>query len=500
MTDPAFPNLELAHPAAIAPPAAAAPASLKRLLTEAARSALLKRPRWQGIQASPALVAGLTVADLLATMLVERLYITGSATFYWQAIAGGWIGLAFTAWCCYLVKSPAGVTQTGESDAHPDSAPGAAELFCLMLAQSMLLQLVIGLTYTLLWRNGAGVAEDLSAYWQWLFWLAPLCWVMLMQVLLLVRGGNHRPLRVAAAALVMVTGSVLYNMADPAQFWREQETATPGVERKRLVLTQDVMEAQPRLLSQRLSAIVPQRPGVPDLYAISFAPYANDEVFHLESEMVSEVMARRFDAAGHSLQLVNHPDTVAQWPWATPRNLQRAIQRMARSMDLEEDILFIHLTSHGASNGELSASFWPMTVETVKPDELKKWLDEAGIKNRVISVSACFSGSWIAPLANEDTLVMTASDADHTSYGCGRKSELTYFGRAMFDEQLRNSTLSFEEAHAAARTIIKQREEEAGKDDGYSNPQIAVGSAIRKRLASLQERLQSLQPGTAQAK
>mgnify|MGYP000623762907 CR=1 FL=1 len=24
---------------------------------------------------------------------------------------------------------------------------------------------------------------------------------------------------------------------------------------------------------------------------------------------------------------------------------------------------------------------------------------------------------------------MTAADADHTSYGCGRKSELTFFGR-----------------------------------------------------------------------
>ena len=44
-------------------------------------------------------------------------------------------------------------------------------------------------------------------------------------------------------------------------------------------------------------------------------------------------------------------------------------------------------------------------------------------------------------------------------------------------------------AHAAARTVIKEREEEAGKDDGYSNPQISVGSAIRERLARLRERL-----------
>jgi len=47
---------------------------------------------------------------------------------------------------------------------------------------------------------------------------------------------------------------------------------------------------------------------------------------------------------------------------------------------------------------------------------------------RVISVSACCSGSWIAPLAGDTALVMTAADADHTSYGCGRRSELTFFG------------------------------------------------------------------------
>ena len=89
-------------------------------------------------------------------------------------------------------------------------------------------------------------------------------------------------------------------------------------------------------------------------------------------------------------------------------------------------------------------------------------------------MSACYSGSWIEPLASPTTLVMTAADAEHTSYGCGARSELTFFGRALFDEQLR-VTRSFEQAHAAARAAIERREREAGKSDGYSNPQIRVG-------------------------
>ena len=80
---------------------------------------------------------------------------------------------------------------------------------------------------------------------------------------------------------------------------------------------------------------------------------------------------------------------------------------------------------------------------------------------------------WIEPLATDSTLIMTAADATHTSYGCGRLSELTFFGRAVFHEQLRQ-THSFTEAFAKAVPLIQQREVEAGKSDGFSNPQIRV--------------------------
>ena len=83
---------------------------------------------------------------------------------------------------------------------------------------------------------------------------------------------------------------------------------------------------------------------------------------------------------------------------------------------------------------------------------------------------------------------MTAADKDHTSYGCGSRSELTFFGRALFDEQLR-STHSFEQAFAAAVPVIRQREVEARKADGFSNPQISVGAKIRPVLEELSDRL-----------
>ena len=85
-------------------------------------------------------------------------------------------------------------------------------------------------------------------------------------------------------------------------------------------------------------------------------------------------------------------------------------------------------------------------------------------------------------LKSPGTLVMTASDAEHTSYGCGAKSELTYYTRAVFAEQLAVNTRSFEKALAAARPIIEAREIEGGKKDGFSNPQIDVGVNAKARI------------------
>jgi hypothetical protein len=206
--------------------------------------------------------------------------------------------------------------------------------------------------------------------------------------------------------------------------------------------------------------------------------------------MVKEVLEDRFDAAGRVLQLVNHPTTSDQLPWATPLNLERAIAAMGEKMDREHDVLFIYLTSHAADDFKLEASNPPLDVDAASPGELRQALDNAGIVNRVIVVSACYSGGWLGPIADDHTLVMTAADATHTSFGCGSRSKLTFFGRAVFDEQLRR-THSLEAAFKAAVPVIKHREEEAGKDDGFSNPQMLVGEKIRPVLQALQQRLDS---------
>lgn len=442
---------------------------------------------------------------LLALMLgivigVQRLSIEGPAQFDLTAIHSGWLASLLALCACWIV------VRGREASGAPPDAPSVATLFALLLAQQLLLSALLGLLYvSFVFWVPVSTSVDIDALLGNV-WLAALLWFVLAALVLLWR---EAPRRLSPRAAIVVYGvlSVVLQVTTPeARFWTAHAAlsadAFVGGDGSRidgepstapLALSQELMESQARTLPAAFDALTPGRPGVVELYAITFAPYADEDVFSREATLVSDLMRSRFDARQRVVQLQNHARSVAELPWATPLNLQRAIQRMAAVMNRDEDILFIHLTSHGARDGQLAASFEPLAVDSVTPQQLSVWLDEAGVRYRVLSVSACYSGSWITPLSGPGTLVMTAADADHTSYGCGSLSELTFFGRAMYDEQLRNNTHSFEAAHAAVRPVIEQREKDAGKTDGYSNPQIAIGDAIRGPLRSLQQRLEVMQ-------
>lgn len=452
------------------------PGALGAWWRQGVRTAFFMRPSWQGLQATPATLAWLVAALFGFGVLAQRLTIPGPATVLWGALQSGWLWSVVTVWVCWW-QVPRGAPQ-----ATGAQAPRAAALFAMSVAQAFALELLLAVPLTALARHGA-VLDGLDSWATWAVWGLPLAWSVAAQAVLVWRASARR-IAVRVVGMLLLGGVLVLNQwAPPPSVWYADTDTAQGPEPMRL--TQPMFEAQAQLLSDQLAAIAPQRPAAIDVYSITFAPYADEDVFLRESRMVTSVMAERFGAAGRTLQLVNHRETVQELPWATPLNLQRTIRRMAQQMDRDHDVLFIHLTSHGARSGQLAAAFLPLSVDTLTPQMLKGWLDEAGIRHRIVSVSACYSGSWIEPLAGEYTLVMTAADADHTSYGCGRKSPLTYFGRAMFDEQLRHTGL-FEASHAEARRLIEQREKDAGKTDGFSNPQIRVGAQMREQLVRLQ--------------
>ena len=189
--------------------------------------------------------------------------------------------------------------------------------------------------------------------------------------------------------------------------------------------------------------------------------------------------------------LVNNPKTVHELPLATATSLSAALKHIGGLMNREEDVLVLYVSSHGSDKHDLSVDFWPLRLKPINPAALKRALDASQIKWKVLVVSACYSGGFVAPLQDENTLIITASSATKTSFGCGNESDATYLAKALFDEALRK-TYSFETAFAQARETILLREQTEKHEP--SDPQIFVGAAIRERLLQVEQRLSGLKP------
>jgi len=247
--------------------------------------------------------------------------------------------------------------------------------------------------------------------------------------------------------------------------------------------TEEAFYAQPEILRRQLAALKPGRAERQDLYFVGVAGSAAEDVFRRELSVIRELFEQRFGTAGRSITLVNSPRTALREPIATVTSLQRTLARVGEVMKRDEDMLFLYLTSHGSQNHRLALEFSPLHLRDLDASMLKRMLDASGIRWRVVVVSACYSGGFIQPLQDEQTLLITAADPDHTSFGCGAESDFTYFGKAYFDEALR-ATYSFTSAFETARRSIEAREQAEGRE--RSNPQIFVGGRIAQKLQQME--------------
>jgi hypothetical protein len=101
------------------------------------------------------------------------------------------------------------------------------------------------------------------------------------------------------------------------------------------------------------------------------------------------------------------------------------------------------------------------------------------VRHKVVVISACYSGVFIPRLANPNVLVITAADADHSSFGCRDKAKWTYFGDAFFNVALRK-TKSLKDAFVVARALVRNRELREHFEP--SNPLLAGGANVQPFL------------------
>ncbi len=320
-------------------------------------------------------------------------------------------------------------------------------------------------------------AAHLTVYAAYLVWVPAVSLRALW-----VAAGWHRRHYLPSAALLLALFLGLLNFMPRPELWAPYEE---GAERPSIV-QEELFHAQDGLLDAHLAVLQPQRPGIADLYFVGFAPEGTQDVFGKELATVARLMQQRFDAGGRSLLLSNDPATLGELPIASATDLGTALAHIGGIMDADEDLLFLYITTHGSENGELAVELPPLELDQIRPAALAGMLHASGIKWKVLVISACYSGGFIEPLKDDYTLIITATDARNQSFGCGNGRNLTWFGKAYFDDALRR-TRSFTRAFEYAREEVARRERERGFTP--SNPQMYVGAAMREKLRGLEARL-----------
>ncbi len=317
---------------------------------------------------------------------------------------------------------------------------------------------------------------------------AALVWMVALLIravaVALVPSRPHRWAKALAGGLVLALPLWTASAIAPLDSWWRQPALHGGLDpRYPNPASEAVLATQQGLLDDALSALDDETPDVTDLYFVGFAGDGNEDVFRKDVLAAQHVMDERWNTAGKSVVLVNNPRTLLDTPIATVTNLRETLNEIGAAINPDEDVVMVYLASHGSRDHVLEVALPPLELAQLRPAALRTLLDEAGIKWRIVVVSACYSGAFVDALEDDQTLVMTASRADRSSFGCGFRSDATYFGDALFGEGMARAD-SLTAAFEIARKRVAERERASGFKPP-SEPQIGVGDAMAAKLKEL---------------
>jgi hypothetical protein len=312
--------------------------------------------------------------------------------------------------------------------------------------------------------TGAEVAAFLFFGWIWAIAVRAVA----------VSAGRQRPQFYQGVLAVSALMAVTLFLFPETDVWR-----APEPQEEAPLADERLFHRQGELMERALAEVQRGRPGVRENYFLGFAPDASEDVFVRELRHVKRRIDERFGTAGRSIALASSYGALDELPIGSLTNLARALGRIGAAMNADEDVLILFISAHGTPEHRLSAWQPPLQLAPLTPTALARMLQDSGIKWRIVVISACYSGGFVEPLRDENSIIITAAASDRTSFGCEGGREYTYFGQAFVRDALER-TASFPEAFDIARDLVAKQEAAEGLP--ASRPQIAVGSAIAQFL------------------
>jgi hypothetical protein len=298
-----------------------------------------------------------------------------------------------------------------------------------------------------------------------------------------VLGAAFGPLRSAAVLLALLlvvsTPWTLDFLNLDTRLWISAEAQPPEADDPGVA--EELLYDQPARIAAAVERLQSAPADAPGVYFVGFAGDGDQAVFRREALYAARTFGARFDSTARSVLLINDVEDRDSYPLASVSGLAQTLKLLTSRMNPEQDVLVLFLTSHGSEEG-LEVQNGSLPLGQLTPADLHQALDASAIRWRIIVVSACYAGVFLEELKTDSSAVVTASDAEHTSFGCDADRDLTWFGEAFLKDALPASD-SLEDAFHKAAALIARRED--AEHQVHSNPLLYVGPLMRAKLAEL---------------
>lgn len=257
------------------------------------------------------------------------------------------------------------------------------------------------------------------------------------------------------------------------------ESDVDGLVYKPEAAIEELIYSQSSLLDEKLINLADNDKQKQELYFVGIGGDGSQEVFRRETLYARDLFAQNFNHPNQSVVLINSRKTFSDYPLATTVSIKKTLEHVADKMDRDNDILFLYLTSHGSKEHDLYLNQPSLPFSNLSAQALGQLLKGLKVRNKIVIISACYSGGFIPELDDGNTIVITAAHKNKTSFGCADRNTFTYFGEAYFKEGLAKG-LNFFEAFENATKLVSAWEKE--ESISASEPQILKPKDVTARI------------------
>ena len=264
--------------------------------------------------------------------------------------------------------------------------------------------------------------------------------------------------------------------------WREGvliASDQPTLEFEQQKIVEQRLYDQPERLRQSLLKVVDQDPSRIDLYFLGIVGDGRQDIFRRDAQLVRDVFDERYQTQQRSAMLVNSRFKNNDAPLATKHSIAASLQEIAAKMDSEQDVLFILLSGLSSENNMFYLEQPGFDLEDISGDELGSLIKNLPVKNKIIMVSSCFSGSFVKSFKDDNTIIVVTSAADKRLFDCGGYRQNTRFIKSFFEQHFVESN-NIAKAFEATRNELAELEKELGYE--ASEPLIFRPKAMEKLM------------------